>query len=78
MQIGVVGHAHVQRRAVGFGVDGDGLDAELAAGADHAHGDLAAVGDQDFLEHRAPGYGLRGYRRGSDGVFSAEPVAGSL
>ena len=47
----VVGEAHVQRLAVGLGVHGDRLDAELAAGADDAQRDLAAIGDQDFLEH---------------------------
>ena len=47
----LVGEADVQRVLVGLGVDGDGLDAELAAGADDAQGDLAAVGDEDFLEH---------------------------
>ncbi|MEY3749128.1 MAG: hypothetical protein RLZZ449_1022, partial [Actinomycetota bacterium] len=26
-------------------------DAHLAGGADHAHGDLASVGYQDFLQH---------------------------
>jgi hypothetical protein len=36
---------------VGGGMHGDRLDAELLAGAQHAKGDLAAVGDQDFLEH---------------------------
>ena len=49
--VGLVGEAHVQRVAVDVGVDGDRLDAQLAAGADHAHRDLAAVGDQDLLEH---------------------------
>ena len=48
--IGVVGLADVESTAIGVGVDDDGLDAHLAAGADHADGDLAAVGDQDFLE----------------------------
>ena len=42
--------AHVQRAAVGLGVDGDGGDAHDAAGAGDAHGDLAAVGDQDLAE----------------------------
>jgi hypothetical protein len=41
----------VERVLVGFGVHRDGLDAELAARIDDAHRDLAAVGDQDFLEH---------------------------
>ena len=44
----LVGHAHVQRAAVGLGEHGDGGDAQLAAGADHAARDLAAVGDQDL------------------------------
>ena len=32
-------------------VHGDALDPELAAGPDHADGDLAPVGDEDPLEH---------------------------
>jgi hypothetical protein len=46
--VGFVGGEDVERGAVGVGVDGDGGDAELAAGADDAEGDLAAVGDEDF------------------------------
>jgi hypothetical protein len=38
--------------AVEVGVDGDRLDTELLTGADDPHGDLSAVGDQDFLEHQ--------------------------
>src|SRR5690606_7444505 len=48
----IVGEAHVQGFAVGLGVDGDRLDAEFAAGADDAQGNLAAIGDEDTLEHR--------------------------
>ena len=47
----LVGEPDVQRVLVRLGVDGHGLDAELAAREDDAHGDLAAVRDQDFLEH---------------------------
>ena len=47
----LVGEPHVQRVLVGLRIDGDGLDAQLAAGADDAQRDLSAVGDQDFLEH---------------------------
>ena len=47
----VVGKAHVQRLAVGLGVHRHRLDVELAARADDAQRDLAAVGDQNFLEH---------------------------
>ena len=64
--IGLVGGAHVQRGAIGVGVDGDGGDAELAAGAHHAHGDLAAVRDQYFLDRARH---VRDYR-GSHGRFS--------
>ena len=51
---GLVGHLHVQAVPVGVGVDRDRLDAELARRLDDAAGDLAAVGDQDFLEHARP------------------------
>ncbi len=47
----LVGEPDVQRVLVGLGVDGHGLDAQLAARADHAQGDLSAVGDQHFVEH---------------------------
>ena len=47
---GLVGEAHVQRVAVGLGVDRDRADPHLVAGADDAHRDLAAVGDEDLLE----------------------------
>ena len=42
---------HVWRRRVGIGVDGDGPDAEAAAGGEHPSGDLATVGDQDAGDH---------------------------
>jgi len=45
--------AQVDRVRVGLGVDRDRLDAELAAGAQDALRDLAAVGDQDSSEHGA-------------------------
>jgi hypothetical protein len=35
---------------VGLAVDEYGLDAELAARADDAEGDLAAIGDEDLIE----------------------------
>ena len=49
----LVGEAHDGGLGVGGRVDGDGLDAELAAGARDAQRDLAAVRDQDLLEHLA-------------------------
>ena len=48
---GFVGELHVERLHVGLGIDGEGLDAHLAASADNAEGDFAAVGDEDFLDH---------------------------
>jgi hypothetical protein len=47
----LVGQLDVLGVAVGLGIDHHRLDAHLAAGALDAQGDLAAVGDQDFLEH---------------------------
>ncbi len=48
---GLVGKQHVFEIVVRVGVDGDGLDAHLLAGALYAQGDLAAVGYNDFTEH---------------------------
>ena len=48
---GLIREAHMQAFLVGGGVDRNGLDAHFAAGADHAQGDLAAVGYEDLLEH---------------------------
>jgi len=48
----LVGELYMERVRVGRGVDGYGLDAHLLARADDAHRDLAAVGDEDLLEHR--------------------------
>ena len=52
-QHGVVGHLDMERVAVGFGIDRDGRDPHAAGGLDDAAGDLAAIGNQDSLEHRA-------------------------
>ena len=56
----LVGEAHMHGVGVGGGMHRDGRNAEFLAGADHPQGDLAAIGDQDFIEHRtgpANGYG---------------------
>ena len=47
----LVRHLDMQRVAVGVGIDRDGLDAHPARGLDDPAGDLAAIGDQDALEH---------------------------
>ncbi len=49
--VGVIGFADVQGLAVHVGEDGDRLDAHLAAGANDAHRNFAAIGDQDSFEH---------------------------
>ena len=38
---------------VGLGINGQGLDAQLAAGPHDAQGDLAAVGDEQRFDHGA-------------------------
>ena len=55
----LVGHLDVKRVLVGFGIDRDGLDPHAARRPDDAAGDLAPVGDEDFLEHRLPSRGQR-------------------
>ena len=47
-----VGLGDVAGIGVGVAVDGDRSDSHGPQGADHPHGDLAAVGDQDGGEQR--------------------------
>jgi len=56
-----VGEPHVKRRAIALGVHDHRRDAELAARANHAHGNLAAVGYEDLLhtEFNYVGHGLQ-------------------
>src|SRR5271168_2539608 len=49
--IGFVGQADVERFAVDFAENRHAANAQLAAGAQDAHGDFAAIGNQDFPEH---------------------------
>ncbi len=58
----LVGEADVQAVLVGLGLDGDRLDAQFPAGADDAQRDLAAIGNQDLLEHAGPRASERGRR----------------
>ena len=48
----LVGEPDMHGVGVGGRVHGDGRDAEFLAGAQHAQRDLAAIGYQDFFEHR--------------------------
>src|SRR5207245_8193823 len=50
--VSFVGQPDVQRFAVDLAKNGNGLNAEFAARANTTHGDLPAIGNQDFLEHR--------------------------
>ena len=50
-RMGFIRETHVERFAVDFAKDSDGADSEFAAGAQDAHGDFTAIGNQDFLEH---------------------------
>ena len=43
----LVGKAHERRVGIGIGINGDAVHPETAGGAEHAQGDLAAVGDKD-------------------------------
>ena len=47
----MVGHFDVKGVAVGFGIDGDGLDPHPAGSFDDPAGDLAAICDQNSFEH---------------------------
>ena len=79
---GGVGHFHMQRIAVGLGIDRDGFDAHAARGFDDPAGDLAAIGNQDSLEHRrtlsCPAERGRGHRRPIAAVASRTRREASL
>ena len=47
-----VGLQHVKRRPVGIRVYGHRLEAQLAARANDAHGNLGPIGDKDAAEHQ--------------------------
>ncbi len=53
----LVGPPHVQRSAIGLGINGDGSDAELTQRANDPNGDLAAIGDEHLAERRRHGRG---------------------
>ncbi len=46
-----VRHLDMERIAVGFGIDRNGFNPHAACGLDDPAGDLAAIGNQDALEH---------------------------
>ena len=46
-----IGHFNMERVAVGLGINRNGCDPHPAGGLDDPTGDLAAVGNQDALEH---------------------------
>ena len=48
---GFVSQPDMLEVAVRLGVDGDGLDAEFAAGTQNTQGDFAPIGNQDFTDH---------------------------
>ena len=49
--VGLVRQADVEGVSVEIGVHGHRGDAQLLAGTDDSDGDLAAVGDEDLVEH---------------------------
>jgi len=55
--VALVGKGRVHGVGVGLGIDCDGRDAHFLAGADDPHGDLAAVGNQNFGKHLALQHG---------------------
>ena len=57
-QARLVGAPHVQRAAVGLGVDGHRADAELAQRPEDPDGDLAAIGDEHLAKGAAMAAGV--------------------
>jgi len=71
----LVGLQDVQRVGVGLGVDRDRGDAHAPGGAHDAAGDLAAVGDQELLEHRGQPGATAGCCRASSRDWSGPCAA---
>ena len=67
-----IGEADVQGFAIDIAENGGGADAQLAAGAQNAHGNLSAIGDQDFSEH---GLRMRGLGMWAAGLRFREILA---
>jgi hypothetical protein len=53
----LVGQPHVQRIAIRRGIERHGENPHLAARANDARGDLTAVGNQNFFEHKCQSFG---------------------
>ena len=49
----LVGLFHINCGGLALGVNGCGADGKFPAGPDDPHGDLAAIGNQDFFKHAA-------------------------
>jgi hypothetical protein len=49
---GLIRHLHERRTRVGIRINRDSLDTHAARRRDDPAGNFAAVGDQDFLEHK--------------------------
>jgi len=77
--VGFIRFQNVGRGAVGVGEDGHGEEIELAACADEAKGDFAAIGNEDFAQHRRQGIGRQSLKysrnakgpRGCEGLWKA-------
>src|SRR2546427_11697336 len=50
--VSFVRQPNVQRAGVSLGIDRDGRDVQIAAGADDAHRDLSAISNQNFSKHQ--------------------------
>lgn len=63
--VGFIRFENVGCGAVSVGIDSDGRQAELAAGAQEAQSDFATIGDENFAKHRIQGYRVQGggYRK---------------
>ena len=74
----LVGQADHGGVPVGGRVDGDDLDAELAAGPRDPDGDLAPVGDEQPADHRGRPVGRNKIRTWSNSTDSASPTRTSV
>ncbi|MNW68341.1 hypothetical protein D3C74_470870 [compost metagenome] len=64
----------MQRTGIGVGIDGHRANAQGAQGADNAHRDFTAIGDQDRIKKVCVHHDLLGYIRNRPKLVSGTAV----
>ena len=75
---GLIGHPYMHRVAIRLGIDRHRLDAHAPCGLHDTAGDLAAIGDENFIEHGGQSYAGRARYRSVRAPFYSQRARGSI